>query len=120
MSRDSQALYLNAIPALALASLHVAAAAVLASRVWRERTRVRDVDLVLALSDHADFDDLVRLARESGARRVITMHGAKKFAALLRELGLDAEHLAQHPSQQKSAKGAVKRAATGAEPKLFE
>ncbi|HEX8291239.1 MAG TPA: MBL fold metallo-hydrolase RNA specificity domain-containing protein, partial [Pyrinomonadaceae bacterium] len=80
----------------------------------------KGVDLVLPLSDHADYDDLVRLARESGARRVITMHGAKKFATLLRELGLDAEHLAQHPSQQKSAKGATKRAAAGAERKLFE
>src|SRR3712207_7388221 len=47
----------------------------------------KDVDLVLPLSDHADYDDLVRLARESGARRIITMHGAKKFAAHLRELG---------------------------------
>ena len=80
----------------------------------------KGVDLVLPLSDHADFDDLVRLARESGAQRIITMHGAKKFAAHLRELGLNAEHLAQHPSQQKSAKGATKRAATGVERKLFE
>jgi hypothetical protein len=48
------------------------------------------------------------------------MHGAKKFAGLLRELGLNAEHLAQHPSQQKSTKGATKRAAAGVERKLFE
>jgi Cft2 family RNA processing exonuclease len=80
----------------------------------------KGVDLVLPLSDHADFDDLVRLARESGAQRIITMHGAKKFAGLLRELGLNAEHLAQHPSQQKSTKGATKRAAAGVERKLFE
>ncbi len=80
----------------------------------------KDVDLVLPLSDHADYDDLVRLARESGAQRIITMHGAKKFAVLLRELGLNAEHLAQHPSQQKSAKGSTKRAAAGVERKLFE
>lgn len=79
----------------------------------------RGVDLVLPLSDHADFDDLVRLARESGAQRIVTMHGAKKFAALLRDMGLNAEHLAQHPSQ-KSAKGATKRAATAVEQKLFE
>jgi Cft2 family RNA processing exonuclease len=80
----------------------------------------RGVDLVLPLSDHADFDDLVRLARESGAQRIITMHGAKKFAGLLRELGLNAEHLAQHPSQQKATKGATKKAAAGVERKLFE
>lgn len=80
----------------------------------------RDVDLVLPLSDHADYDDLVRLARESGAQRIITMHGAKKFAVRLRELGLNAEHLAQHPSQQKAKKGTTKRAAAAVERKLFE
>jgi Cft2 family RNA processing exonuclease len=58
----------------------------------------KGIDLVLPLSDHADFDELVRLARESGATRIITMHGAKKFAATLRDMGLNAEHLAQHPA----------------------
>jgi Cft2 family RNA processing exonuclease len=57
----------------------------------------KGVDLVLPLSDHADFDELVRLATESGAKRIITMHGLPKFAATLREMGLDAEHLAHHP-----------------------
>jgi putative mRNA 3-end processing factor len=80
----------------------------------------RGVDLVLPLSDHADFDDLIRLARDSGAQRIITMHGAKKFAAILRDLGLNAEHLAQHPSQQKNTKAASKKAATEAEQRLFE
>ena len=80
----------------------------------------RDIDLVLPLSDHTDFDDLVRLARESGAQRVITMHGPKKFASLLRDLGLNAEHLAQHPAAQKSKTAATKRAATAVEQKLFD
>jgi Cft2 family RNA processing exonuclease len=80
----------------------------------------RGVDLLLPLSDHADFDDLVRLARESGAHRIITMHGAKKFAAILREMGLNAEHLAQHPSAQKGKTGAAKKAATEVEQRLFE
>ena len=80
----------------------------------------RGVDLLLPLSDHADFDDLVRLARESGARRIITMHGPKKFAAILRDLGLNAEHLAQHPSQQRDAKGAAKKAANEVERSLFD
>ncbi|MGB8510719.1 MAG: MBL fold metallo-hydrolase [Pyrinomonadaceae bacterium] len=82
----------------------------------------RDVDLVLPLSDHADFDDLVRLAKESGASRIITMHGAKKFAAILREMGLNAEHLAQHPGAQKSSKGKAtkKAAATAIEQSLFD
>jgi hypothetical protein len=78
----------------------------------------RGVDLVLPLSDHADFDDLVRLARESGAQRIITMHGAKKFAALLRDMGFNAEHLAQHPGAQKT--GATRKAATAVEQKLFD
>jgi putative mRNA 3-end processing factor len=55
-------------------------------------------DLVLPLSDHADFDELVRTARESGARKIYTTHGAPAFAQHLRSLGLDAEHLAEHPN----------------------
>lgn len=80
----------------------------------------RDVDLVLPLSDHADFDDLVRLARESGARRVFTMHGPRKFAAILRDLGLDAEHLAQHPGAKKGRAARAKGAPAAAERKLFD
>jgi putative mRNA 3-end processing factor len=78
----------------------------------------RGVDLVLPLSDHADFDELVRLARESGAQRIITMHGAKKFATHLRELGFNAEHLAQHPVAGKSTK--AKKARTEVEQTLFD
>ena len=78
----------------------------------------KGVDLVLPLSDHADYDELVRLVRESGASRVITMHGAKKFARILREMGFNAEHLAQHPSLQKGR--AAKGAATAVEQKLFD
>jgi putative mRNA 3-end processing factor len=57
----------------------------------------RDCDLVLPISDHADFDELVRTARESGASRIYTVHGPASFAAHLRSLGLAAEHLAEHP-----------------------
>jgi Cft2 family RNA processing exonuclease len=57
----------------------------------------RDCDLVLPLSDHADFDELVRTARESGARKVYTTHGPESFAAHLRSIGIDAEHLGEHP-----------------------
>jgi Cft2 family RNA processing exonuclease len=80
----------------------------------------RGVDLLLPLSDHADFDDLVRLARDSGARRIITMHGARKFAALLREMGFNAEHLAQHPGASSSKKGKTSSASTAVEQSLFE
>ena len=55
-------------------------------------------DLVLPLSDHADFAELVRTARESGAKKVYTTHGPPRFAAHLRSLGIDAEHLAEHPN----------------------
>ena len=81
----------------------------------------RDVDLVLPLSDHADYDDLVRIARESGATRIYTMHGPKKFAARLRELGLSAEHLAQHPGARKGGGSQAKTETTTARPQtLFD
>jgi Cft2 family RNA processing exonuclease len=62
------------------------------------RNIYRGCDLVLPLSDHADFPALVRTARESGASRVYTTHGPPSFAAHLRSLGIDAEHLAEHPN----------------------
>lgn len=80
----------------------------------------RGVDLVLPLSDHADFDELVHLARASGARRIITMHGEPKFAATLRELGLNAEHLARYSTQsEKAKKRGAKKSSTTDEPTLF-
>ena len=57
----------------------------------------KGIDLVLPLSDHADYDELVRTARESGARKVYTVHGPASFAERLRALGVDAEHLGSHP-----------------------
>jgi hypothetical protein len=79
----------------------------------------RNVDLILPLSDHADFDELLRLARESGARRIITMHGPAKFAALLRERGFNAEHLADHAGTKETRKKATKKASTSVERSLF-
>jgi Cft2 family RNA processing exonuclease len=63
------------------------------------RWRFRDCDLLLPLSGHADFDELVRTATESGARKVYTVHGSRRFAAHLRSLGIDAEHLGPHPQR---------------------
>jgi len=77
--------------------------------------RYKGVDLVLPLSDHADFDELVHLARASHAQRIITMHGSTKFAAHLRALGLNAEHLAEHPGAISSKKRKTKET----EPMLF-
>jgi len=82
----------------------------------------RGVDLVLPLSDHADFDELVHLARASGADRIITMHGEPKFAAHLRTLGLNAEHLAPHTGSGTAKivrKRSSKKGVTAAEPSLF-
>jgi len=58
----------------------------------------RDCDLVLPLSDHADWNDLVRTAIESGAQKVYTVHGHNGLAKYLSSIGIDAEHLADHPS----------------------
>jgi hypothetical protein len=58
----------------------------------------RGVDLILPLSDHADFDELVAIVTGTGAKRIITMHGLPKLAASLREMGFDAVHLARHPA----------------------
>lgn len=57
----------------------------------------KDCDLVLPLSDHADFDELVRTATESGASRIYTVHGPPSFSQHLRSIGVDATHLAAHP-----------------------
>jgi putative mRNA 3-end processing factor len=63
------------------------------------RWRFRDCDLLLPLSGHADFTELMRTATESGARKVFTVHGSRRFAAHLRTLGIDAEHLGAHPQR---------------------
>jgi Cft2 family RNA processing exonuclease len=63
----------------------------------------RDVDLLLPLSDHADFGELLQTVHESGARRVFTVHGTPAFAAHLRARGVDAEHLIAHPNVAREA-----------------
>ncbi len=62
--------------------------------------RYPGVDMFLPLSDHADYDDLVRMARESGARRIYTLYGSPKFAVALRSLGLTAEHLISYSNSK--------------------
>jgi GAF domain-containing protein len=49
VSSESQAIYLNAIPLLVLGALYLVAAATLAPNAWRERGRIRDLELTLAL-----------------------------------------------------------------------
>jgi putative mRNA 3-end processing factor len=64
--------------------------------------RYGDVDLLLPLSDHADYDELVEMARGSGAQRIYTLYGSPKFAAALRSLGLPARHLIAEANAQPS------------------
>ncbi|HEY6456834.1 MAG TPA: ligase-associated DNA damage response exonuclease [Steroidobacteraceae bacterium] len=55
----------------------------------------RGYDMGFVVSDHADWPALVRTCRESGARRILLMHGrTDRLAAHLTELGLDAAPLA--------------------------
>ncbi len=52
-------------------------------------------DEAVPLSDHADFDGLLRVAELTGAGTVLTTHGfAEELAAALRESGTDARPLA--------------------------
>lgn len=53
---------------------------------WRMKT-----DAAFALSDHADYPELLEYVRLTGARKIYTQHGFDKlFAADLRKLGYDA------------------------------
>ena len=58
-------------------------------------TRRREgFDQGFALSDHADFPDLVRTVKETGASRVLVTHGSNDaFSRYLREQGIAAEPL---------------------------
>jgi len=49
VTEEAQALFLNAIPLLALSALYLAATLALAPGLWRDRSRLRDVDVALAL-----------------------------------------------------------------------
>ncbi len=56
--------------------------------------RSKGIDKAFPLSDHSDFYDLVKYARESGAKRIYTVHGYKnELANYLRRMGLNASPL---------------------------
>jgi Cft2 family RNA processing exonuclease len=48
------------------------------------------VDHALPLSDHADFDELLKLVERVRPRKIFTHHGYREFAETLRRMGLDA------------------------------
>ena len=53
-------------------------------------------DAAFALSDHADFPDLIELVKRVAPKKVFTLHGfAADFAATLRRLGYDAQALSE-------------------------
>ena len=53
-------------------------------------------DAAFALSDHADFSELINFVRMVGPRRIFTLHGfAADFALTLRRLGFDARALSE-------------------------
>ena len=50
-------------------------------------------DLTVPLSDHADYNDLIRYVEESQPRKIYTLHGFPEFAEDLRKRGFEAEYL---------------------------
>ncbi len=61
---------------------------------WAARRYAADV--AFPVSDHADYDALVRFARESKAREVITHHGfSKELSAALRKEGIFSRALSE-------------------------
>ena len=61
------------------------------------RCRFRyQADAAFALSDHADFPDLVEMVKRVAPKRVFTLHGfAADFAQTVRELGFEARALSE-------------------------
>ena len=56
------------------------------------------VDAIIPFVDHADFDGLIRIARQSGARKVLTTHGhAETLSEELIARGIDAEPISEAP-----------------------
>jgi len=51
------------------------------------------VDRALALSDHADYDELLEAVRRVGPRRVYCTHGPESFVERVRDAGFDAHPL---------------------------
>jgi Cft2 family RNA processing exonuclease len=64
-----------------------------------ERRWALGVDLVLPLSDHADFNELVEYVRQVQPKKVYTVHGFPQFAGHLRDLGFDARHLPEKQTE---------------------
>ena len=71
----------------------------------RESSRVEfEADVLIPMSDHADFDDLLQHVRDVGPQRVVTLHGfAREFAHILTRDGIPAHALPdreERPSEE--------------------
>jgi len=69
------------------------------ARDERAKYRLR-VDHAVALSDHADYDDLLEAVGRVDAHKVLCTHGPESFVDRLREAGFDAHPLGR-PTQRK-------------------
>jgi putative mRNA 3-end processing factor len=64
-------------------------------------SRVRGCDRGFVLSDHADWPALVETCLETGARRVLLMHGSiDALASHLTERGVEARALEERPAAE--------------------
>lgn len=50
-------------------------------------------DISVPLSDHADYNDLIKYIEKSAPKKIITLHGFPEFAEDLRRRGYDAQYL---------------------------
>jgi DNA ligase-1 len=77
-------------------------------------------DAAFALSDHADFPELIEFVRQVEPRQVFTVHGfAAEFAQTLRELGFDARALSENDQLHLPLWGVPARELTGSKPCPF-
>jgi putative mRNA 3-end processing factor len=70
-------------------------------------------DVVVPLSDHADYNDLIRYVEESNPERVFTLHGFPEFADDLRRRGFDARYLGKGATISLDDKGKIFPSASG-------
>jgi len=74
---------------------------------WAESTRATNIDAVIPLSDHSDFDGLLELAERVQPKRIHTLHGyAEELAEALRERGYDAQPVEGHAGPTDDEQGA--------------
>ncbi len=75
------------------------------------------VDAAFPLSDHADYDDLVRYVELVQPKRVLTLHGfAAEFARDLRERGIDAWALSEQNQLELTLRAAAHQGSACASP----